>query len=116
MPRFYERTVESQLDRSSPFSIWGQTDSLEWLQTMLKALAVGLALLVALVPRRRSVPQVAALAAAVLIAVQLTAEHWFYLYIPWFFGLAITGLVQPGPAPARSTPPGRRRGPRPPRR
>jgi hypothetical protein len=123
---FYDRTVESQLDRSSPFSIWGQAHSLEWLQTVLKAFAVALALLVALVPRRRSLPQAAALAAAVLIAVQLTAEHWFYLYIPWFFGLAITGLVEslpgapstnggrgttvaPGPAPARSTPPGRRR-------
>ena len=118
---FYDRTVESQLDRTSPFSIWGQERSLEWLQTVLKAFAVLLALLVAIVPPRRSLPQVAALAAAVLIAVQLTAEHWFYLYIPWFFGLAITGLVRgqdqpaPGPPPARLTLPGRRRGPRPPR-
>ncbi len=98
---FYDRTVKSQVDRTSPFSIWGQDHSLEWLQTVVKALAVGLALLVAFVPRRRSLVQVAALAAAVLIAVQLTAEHWFYLYIPWFFGLAITGLVcQPDPARA----------------
>jgi len=128
---FYERTIESQIDRSSPFSIWGQEGSLEWLQTLVKAFAVGLALLVAFVPARRSVPQVAALAAAVLIAVQLTAEHWFYLYIPWFFGLAIVGLigrprpaekwrgpvlqgvptVAPEPAPARSTPTAHRRVP-----
>jgi hypothetical protein len=118
---FYDRTVHSQLDRSSPFSIWGQEHSLEWLQTVLKAFAVGLALLVGLVPRRRSLPQAAALAAAILIAVQLTAEHWFYLYIPWFFGLAMAGLVAlptgaPEPPPDRSTPPGRRRGPRRPRR
>jgi Glycosyltransferase family 87 len=98
---FYDRTVKSQINRTSPFSIWGQDHSLEWLQTVVKAFAVGLALLVAFVPRRRTVPQIAALSAAVLIAVQLTAEHWFYLYIPWFFGLAITGLVcQPGPARA----------------
>jgi hypothetical protein len=90
---FYERTVESQLDRESPFSVWGQERSLEWLQTLVKALAVGLAVLVAFVPRRRSLPQIAALSAAILIAVQLAAEHWFYLYIPWFFGLAIVGLV-----------------------
>ena len=90
---FYDRTVKSQVNRTSPFSIWGQDHSLEWLQTVVKAFAVGLALLVAFVPRRRTLPQIAALAAAVLIAVQLTAEHWFYLYIPWFFGLAITGLV-----------------------
>jgi hypothetical protein len=107
---FKERTIESQLDRSSPFSIWGQVDSIEWLQTTVKAVAVGLAVLVALVPRQRSLPQVAALAAAVLIAVQLTAEHWFYLYIPWFCGLAIIGLVRaPAAAPALSTPPGRER-------
>jgi hypothetical protein len=29
----------------------------------------------------------------VLIAVELAAEHWFYLYIPWFFGLALAGLA-----------------------
>jgi hypothetical protein len=90
---FYDRTVKSQINRDSPFSIWGQDHSLEWLQTVVKACALGLAVLVAFIPRRRSVPQIAALSAAVLIAVQLTAEHWFYLYIPWFFGLAITGLV-----------------------
>jgi hypothetical protein len=97
---FYERTVESQLDRESPFSVWGQERSLEWLQTLVKALAVGLAVLVAFVPRRRSLPQIAALSAAILIAVQLTAEHWFYLYIPWFFGLTIVGLVAKPRRPA----------------
>ncbi|HSF01986.1 MAG TPA: hypothetical protein VLA62_03175, partial [Solirubrobacterales bacterium] len=76
---FYDRTVESQIDRESPFSVWGQEPSLEWLQTIVKVFAVGLALLVAVVPRRRSLPQIAALSAAILVAVQLTAEHWFYL-------------------------------------
>jgi hypothetical protein len=90
---FYDRTVESQLDRDSPFSIWGQTGSLEWLQTLMKVATVALAVIVAFVPRRRSLPQIAALSAAILIAVQLTAEHWFYLYIPWFFGLLITALA-----------------------
>ena len=59
---FYDRTVKSQVDRTSPFSIWGQDHSLEWLQTVVKAFAVGLALLVAFVPRRRTLPQIAALA------------------------------------------------------
>ena len=45
-------------------------------------------------------PQIAALSAAILIAVQLTAEHWFYLYIPWFLGLAVTGLVGERAAPS----------------
>ncbi len=90
---FYDRTVKSQLDRTSPFSVWGQDHSLEWLQTAFKAFAVALALGVAFLPRRRSLPQVAALAAAVMIAVEITAEHWFYLYIPWFFGLLLVGLT-----------------------
>ena len=90
---FYDRTVKSQIDRTSPFSIWGQDHSLEWLQTAVKALAVGLALAVAFVPRRRSLVQVAALAAAVMIAVELTAEHWFYLYIPWFAALVLPALA-----------------------
>ena len=90
---FYDRTVKSQLDRTSPFSVWGQDHSLEWLQTVVKALTVALAIVVAFVPRRRSLVQVAALAAAVMIAVQLVAEHWFYLYIPWFCGLAFPAIA-----------------------
>jgi len=90
---FYDRTIKSQLDRTSPFSVWGQDRSLEWLQTAFKVFAVGLALLVAFLPRRRTLQQTAALAAAVMIAVEITAEHWFYLYIPWFFGLLVAGLT-----------------------
>jgi hypothetical protein len=48
---------------------------------------------VAFIPRRRSLPQLAALGAAVLIAVQLAADHWFYLYIPWFLALLLPALV-----------------------
>ena len=40
-----------------------------------------LALAVAVVPRRRDEVTLAALAAAVLIAVQLVVSHWFYLYL-----------------------------------
>ena len=36
-------------------------------------------------PRRKTVLQLAALTAAVLIGFELTLTHWFYLYIPWFF-------------------------------
>jgi Glycosyltransferase family 87 len=100
---FYDRTIKGQIDRTSPFSIWGQDNSLAWVQTAVKAFAVGLALLVAFLPRRRSLAQVAALAAAVMIAVELTAEHWFYLYIPWFFGLALAGLTAATRAPSSVT-------------
>jgi hypothetical protein len=80
----YDRTIGYQAGRDSPFSVWGQAETLDWLHTAVKAAAAALALLVAFVPRRAGERQVAALAAAVLIALQLTAVHWFYLYIVWF--------------------------------
>jgi len=88
----YDRTLGFQTGRDSPFSIWGQQPGLEWLHTVVKAAAVGLALLVAVVPRRRTPAQVAALGAAVLIALQLAAMHWFYLYIAWFAPLVFVAL------------------------
>ena len=70
----YDRTVGYQASRPSPFSVWGQVDSLGWLQTAVKVGTAILALAVAFVPRRRDAVQVAALGAAVLIAVQLTVS------------------------------------------
>jgi len=107
----WERTVQSQLDRSSPFSIWGQVSDLQPLRTLLTVAAIALAAGLALIPRRRSLVQVAALSAAVIIAAQITLEHWFYLYIPWFFGLLIAAIApdaaadrSPDPVPAIGRP------------
>jgi hypothetical protein len=36
---------------------------------------------------------VAALGAAVLIALQLTVDHWFYLYLPWFLPFLFVALL-----------------------
>jgi hypothetical protein len=104
----YDRTIGYQAGRPSPFSIWGQVDSLDWLQTVLKLAAAGLALVVAFVPRRPDLRQTAALGAAVLIAVQLVATHWFYLYIVWFVPFVLVALFaahgraprEPAPEPA----------------
>ncbi len=105
---FWERTAGSQAGRESPFSIWGQAD-LEALHTAVKLAAVALALAVALVPRERTPAQIGALGAAVMISVQLTAEHWFYLYIVWFLPLLLLAIAfRPERAqPARSLPPAR---------
>jgi hypothetical protein len=35
----------------------------------------------------------AALGAALLIMLQLTAQHWFYLYIIWFYPLLLVPLA-----------------------
>jgi hypothetical protein len=101
----YDRTLGYQAARGSPFSIWGQEPSLDWMQTVLKAAAIGLALIVAFVPRRPSERQVAALGAAVLIAFQLPVTHWFYLYVVWFVPFVLVAMFAPyglatRPAPA----------------
>ena len=99
---FWDQTIGFQLTRESPFSIWGQNPGLDGVLTVLKAGVVALAVAVAFVPRRRSTAQVAALAAAILIATQVIAIHWFYLYIDWFAGLALVALFcEYGTAPGR---------------
>ncbi len=98
---FYDRTVASQAGRESPFSVWGQVPSLEPLRIALLAATGVLSILLAFVPRRKSLVQVAALGAALLIALQLTLHHWFYLYIVWFYPLlliAMAALREPSPA------------------
>jgi hypothetical protein len=99
----YDRTVGYQAGRDSPFSVWGLYPALHWLQTLAKVFAAGLALLVAFVPRRRSIAQVAALGAAVLLAVQLTVNHWFYLYVPWFAPFVFFALFSAYRSPAIET-------------
>ena len=89
---FYDTTIGFHAGRESPFSIWGQEPGLDWLQTVLKVAVAGLALTVAFVPRKRDTVQVAALAAAVLIGLQLVTVHWFYLYIVWFAPLVLAAL------------------------
>jgi glycosyl transferase family 87 len=85
----YDRTLGYQASRSSPFSIWGLAPSLDFLRSAARAGAILLALGVAIYPRSRSPLQVAALAAAVTIAVQLGATHWFYFYVVWFLPFAL---------------------------
>ena len=115
--QLYDRTVGYQAGRPSPFSIWGQEPSLDWLQTGVKVCALALAFVVAFVPKRKDARQVAALAAAVLIAVQLGVNHWFFLYVVWFLPPLLVatlgayrepGPTGPGPEPgaARSRLPG----------
>jgi hypothetical protein len=88
----YDTTLGFHAGRPSPFSVWGQEPGLDWLHTAVKVAAAGLALAVAFVPRERDTVQVAALGAAVLVALQLTAVHWFYLYVVWFTPFVLLAL------------------------
>jgi hypothetical protein len=81
---FWDTTAGYQADRPSPFSIWGLYDGITPLRRVVEAATVAMAVWFAVVPARRSALQVTALAAALLIAVELSTSHWFYLYIVWF--------------------------------
>ncbi len=89
----YDRTLGYQTGRPSPFSAWGLEPSLAPIQTAVTVGAGALALAVFFVPRRRTPVQVAALGAAVLVAVELAATHWFYLYVVWFAPLALVAFL-----------------------
>jgi hypothetical protein len=97
----FARTIEYQSTRGSPFSVWGVYGGLRPVQTAVQAAAVVLALTLAVIPRRPDVVGLAAACATILIAVQLGVEHWFYLYIPWFFPLVMIALLGARP-PVRS--------------
>jgi hypothetical protein len=102
----WERTLGFQQDRDSPFSVWGYYELPGALQVAAQALAAAFAIGVAFL--RPSDPRaLAALAAAVLIALQLAVDHWFYLYLVWFAPLVWVALVTTAPdaGSARSTPP-----------
>jgi hypothetical protein len=120
---FYDRTIASQAGRDSPFSIWGQAASLEPIRIGLLIALGTLSIAFAFVPREKSLVQLAALSAALLILLQLTLHHWFYLYIVWFYPLLLIALAalpvrtnQPAladspqplpPSPKRPPPPSR---------
>ncbi len=112
----YERTIAYQSNRGSPFSVWGLYGGLGGAELVVEIAAVVLALALAVIPRRPDLVGLSAACAAVVIAAQVGIEHWFYLYIPWFFPLVMLALLgrfrdprEPSPdgasAPARSSRP-----------
>ncbi len=97
----YERTLVYQANRASPFSVWGLYG---WhgAEQVVELAAVALVLALAVVPRRADLVGLAAACAAAMIAVELGIEHWFYLYIPWFFPLVMLALLGRFSDPRRS--------------
>ncbi|HEU4979316.1 MAG TPA: glycosyltransferase 87 family protein [Solirubrobacteraceae bacterium] len=97
---FYDRTLGFQATRGAPFSVWGLYGG-GWSigQHVVQAGAVALAIAVAFLPRRRDAIGLAALSAAVLVALELGATYWFYLYLVWFAPLVlVASLGEPGAA------------------
>jgi len=93
LPTVYDRTIAYQADRTSPFSIWGQVPSLEPLRIAFLIGVAALAIAFAFWPKDKNLTQVAALGAALLIGVQLTMHHWFYLYIVWFYPMLLVAMA-----------------------
>ncbi len=94
LQEMWDHTIGFQLTRTDIFSIWALHPGLAPIKVAVEGFAVILAVLVAFRPRGARTPaQVAALAAAVTIAVQLPALHWFYLYIVWFLPLVLIAVL-----------------------
>ncbi len=103
----WESTGGYQVHRDSAFTLWGLHPSLGWLHPV----AAGLAALVIVVTAARRAPEqglreLAAGAAAVLIAVEIAGGYWSFNYVDWFAGAAFLALLAPdvtlSRAPART--------------
>ena len=116
---FWDHTLGYQFGRDAPFSVWGfYGGGWRTAQKVVQAATILLALGAFFIPRRRSIITLAAMAGAIMAAVQLSATYWFYLYLAWVIPLALaaflgrpalTGLREGGPdrpvGVARTAPP-----------
>ncbi|HYZ81585.1 MAG TPA: glycosyltransferase family 87 protein [Solirubrobacteraceae bacterium] len=94
---FWDDSIRYQSDRTTPFSVWGLWGGLHVEQNALQGAVIALALGAAFMPARRGLIEVAALAAAILIALQLTLNYWLYPYITWFLPAAFVALLASHP-------------------
>jgi Glycosyltransferase family 87 len=85
-------TLGYQLSRSPDFSLWAVFFNIGWTQKLLEVAAIGVMLVAGFWPGRRTLTEISALAAAILIALQLPGGHWYYFYISWFAPLVIVAL------------------------
>jgi hypothetical protein len=102
---FFHRTFGYQIGRDAPWSLWdwGQYHArglpdLRVVQRVLQVLLVLGALAAAVVPRRKSPLQLAALTAALLAGFEIVQTYWLYTYIPWFYPFAALALLAPATA------------------
>jgi hypothetical protein len=106
---FWDRTIPTQVGRTSPFSLWdwrqyhaGLPD-LHVLQRILEGALLAGSVLLAFFPRRKSPLQLAALSAAVLLGFELVLTHWFYAYLAWFFPFVAFVVLSPASASEPAT-------------
>jgi hypothetical protein len=90
----WNTTLGFQAKRESPLALWTRHPDLDWLRTLSEAVLVALAGLAAILPRKRTVGQVAALCGAVLAMSQIPANYWIYFYLVWFAPFMFIALFQ----------------------
>ncbi len=98
---FYEKTLAFQGSRKTPWTIFTQLPKIAFLKRPLQAATILLALVVIVLPRKRTVRRLAALSAAIVILFQLTTNYWFYTYVIWFEPFIFLALL---PATNEKTP------------
>ncbi|MFL5884752.1 MAG: hypothetical protein ACJ77M_06740 [Thermoleophilaceae bacterium] len=86
-----------QLERASFFAPW-QLFSIEWLQPIAQAAVIAAMVWVALEVRRdpaiwHDPARIAGLCGALLLGLQLSASHWYFLYLPWAFPFVAVALL-----------------------
>ncbi|HEX3835267.1 MAG TPA: hypothetical protein VHW04_25010 [Solirubrobacteraceae bacterium] len=94
---FWRDSIQYQAQRSSPFSIWGLWGGLGIEQHLVQGAVVACGIGVYFLPARRTLVQVAALAGALLIALQMTITYWLYPYLVWFFPMVLLALFASHP-------------------
>lgn len=89
-----------QFTRGSPHTLWGQIGSMP-VQQLAQAATLALIVGSTLALRRdrslaADLPRVAALSAAVLIGLQLSASYWNYMYLVWIAPLLAVSILGAG--------------------
>ena len=112
---FWHDSIAYQSGRPAPFSIWGLWGGYHQTLHLPEHIVLGRrsrsGWLAPFWPRgERTVVEVAALGAAIIIGLQMGITYWFYLYIVWFFPLVIdrAGARRTRSARATATAPGGR--------
>jgi hypothetical protein len=90
---FYERTFGVQSARATPWNIFTQVPALGFLQQPLLAVALLLAFVAAVWPKKRTVRRLAAFSATLVIGLQLAGDYWFYPYVTWFTPFVFLALL-----------------------
>jgi hypothetical protein len=99
---FWHRTLDYQLGRVTPMAIWtlpsyhpGWPDW-SWLQRPLQfVVALGVLALCVFPRTSKDAAAIAALGAAAIIGLQITASYWFYPYVCWWLPLVLAALLLP---------------------